>query len=171
MVIHVAKADISEMAVDAVVVPSNSQGLMASGVALAVKKRGGDVIEEEARALAPIAIGAAIVTGPGQLFCKHVIHVPVTEEPDVRVEIENARRATRAALIAASAHSLDVIALPGIGTGAGGLMRDEAARAIIDELRTHRGPKPTTVYLVDLHDAMLRAFEEAFIGLQQPHGA
>jgi O-acetyl-ADP-ribose deacetylase (regulator of RNase III) len=77
------------------------------------------------------------------------------------VGIENARRATRAALIAAAAHGFDMIALPGIGTGSGGLSHEEAARAIVDEVRGHKGPKPGIVYLVDLSDLMLRSFEDA----------
>ncbi len=32
---------------------------------------------------------------------------------------------------------------------------------IVDELRAHRQPKPTTVYLVDLNDNILRCLEEA----------
>ncbi|HJZ85137.1 MAG TPA: macro domain-containing protein [Polyangia bacterium] len=161
MVVHVAKADVSRLPVDAVVTPSSIQGVMVGSAAPALRMRGGDSIEDQARALAPIAVGAAIVTGAGKLYCRHVIHVPVVEEPGDRIGIENARRATRAALIAANVHGFDMIGIPGIGIGSGGLSVEEAARAIVDEVRGHRGGKPNTVYLVDLNDAMLRAFEDA----------
>jgi serine/threonine-protein kinase len=161
MVVHVAKADLSMLAVDAIVVPSSSHGTLVGQAGAAVRLRGGDGIQDEARALAPIAIGAAIVTGPGRLFCQKVIHVPVVEEPGMRVEIENARRATRAGLIAASVHGFLCVGIAGIGAGAGGLTHEEAARAIVDEVRGHKNPKPSTVYLVDLDEYMLRAFEDA----------
>jgi len=166
MVVHVAKADVSMLAVDAVVVPSSTQGVMIGHAAPAVRQRGGETIEDQARALAPIAVGAAIVTGPGSLFCKHVIHVPVVEEPGQKIGIENARRATRAALIAASVHGFDTIGIPSIGIGSGGLTFEEAARAVVDEVRGHRTGKPATVYLVDQNVEMLRAFEDALRQLQ-----
>src|SRR2546421_3336079 len=161
MQIHLAKTDITEMAVDAVVSPATSLGVMGGGVAVALSRRGGPTIQREAMSLAPIAVGAAVVTNAGQLWAKHVIHAPTMEEPGTKVGVENVRRATRAALLAANHHGLDVIAIPGMGTGLGGVDPCDAARAMVDELRAHRQPKPTTVYLVDLRDEVLTNLEEA----------
>jgi O-acetyl-ADP-ribose deacetylase (regulator of RNase III) len=161
MQIHLAKTDITEMAVDAVVNPANSLGIMGGGVAGALSRRGGPSIQREAMSLAPIAVGAAVVTNAGQLWAKYVIHAPTMEEPGSKVGVENVRRATRAALLAAAHHGFEVIALPGMGTGLGGVDPADAARAIVDELRAHRQPKPTTVYLVDLNDEILSHLEEA----------
>ena len=155
-------------AVDAVVNPANSQGIMEGGVAGTLRDRGGEEIEAEARSLAPIAVGAAVVTGPGSLFCKHVIHAPTMEQPGMKIGVENVRRATRAALLAADVLSLDTIAMPGMGTGVGRVPVDEAARAMVDEIRSHRRPKPTTIYLVGTKDAMLFAFEEALKNAANP---
>jgi O-acetyl-ADP-ribose deacetylase (regulator of RNase III) len=126
----VAKADITLMPVDAIVNPANSLGIMGGGTAAAIKRRGGDKIQQ-------------------------------MEEPGLKIGVENVRRATRAALIAAARNNFDVIAIPGIGTGIGGVGFEEAARAMVDELRAHRGAKPSTVYLVDNEDALLLAFEDA----------
>jgi O-acetyl-ADP-ribose deacetylase (regulator of RNase III) len=156
MVIHIAKSDITEMAVDAVVNPANSLGIMGGGVAAALSRKGGPSIQREAMSLAPIAVGAAVVTNAGQLWAKHVIHAPTMEEPGIKVGIENVRRATRAAH-----HGFETIALPGMGTGLGGVDPSDAARAIVDELRAHRQPKPGTVYLVDLNEEILFCLEEA----------
>jgi O-acetyl-ADP-ribose deacetylase len=161
MVIHIAKSDITEMAVDAVVNPANSLGIMGGGVAAALSRKGGPAIQREAMSLAPIAIGAAVVTNAGQLWAKQVIHAPTMEEPGEKVGIENVRRATRAALIAAAHHGIETIAMPGMGTGLGGVDPADAARAMVDELRAHRQPKPSTVYLVDINDEILLSFEEA----------
>jgi O-acetyl-ADP-ribose deacetylase (regulator of RNase III) len=162
MQIHIAKADITDMAVDAIVNPANSLGIMGGGVAAAISRKGGPSIQKEAMSMAPIAVGAAIVTTAGKLWAKYVIHAPTMEEPGTKVGVENARRAARAALIAAALRGFDVIAIPGLGTGLGGLDPGEAARAMVDELRAHRQPKPVTVYLVDLNDEILSRLEWAF---------
>jgi len=161
MVIHLAKTDITEMPVDAVVNPANSLGIMGGGVAAALSRKGGPSIQREAMSLAPIAVGAAVVTNAGSLWAKHVIHAPTMEEPGIKVEVENVRRATRAALIAAARHNFETIAIPGLCTGLGGVDPADAARAMVDELRAHRQPKPTTVYLVDLNEQLLKCLEEA----------
>lgn len=161
MQVHLAKSDITEMAVDAIVNPANSLGIMGGGVAGALSRKGGPSIQREAMSMAPIAIGAAVVTNAGGLWAKKIIHAPTMEEPGTKVGIENVRRATRAALIAAAHHGFDLIALPGMGTGLGGVDPADASRAIVDELRAHRQPKPTTVYLVDLNEEILIQMEEA----------
>jgi O-acetyl-ADP-ribose deacetylase (regulator of RNase III) len=161
MQVHLAKTDITTMAVDGVVNPANSLGIMGGGVAAALSRRGGPTIQREAMSLAPIAVGAAVVTNAGQLPAKHVIHAPTMEQPGTKVGVENVRRATRAALLAAAHHGMELIALPGMGTGLGGVDPSDAARAIVDELRAHRQPKPSTVYLVDLDDEILFCLEEA----------
>ena len=167
MQVHVAKADITLAPVDAIVSPANSLGIMGGGLAGAIKRRGGDKIQHEAMACAPIAVGAAVVTTAGRLHTRAVIHAPTMEEPGLKVGVENVRRATRAALIAAAVNEFDVIAMPGLGTGIGGVDWDEAARAMVDELRAHRQAKPTTIYLLDTDDEMLAAFESACRNAQQ----
>lgn len=167
MQVHVAKGDITLMPVDAIVNPANSLGIMGGGVPGSIKRRGGDSIQQEAMASAPIAIGAAVVTGAGRLYARAVIHAPTLEEPGMRVSVENIRRATRATLVAAAHSGFDVIAIPGHGTGTGGLDYHEAARAIVDEIRAYRQPRPATVYLVDTDDRMLQAFQVALHNAQQ----
>ena len=156
MQIHLAKSDITEMAVDAVVSPANSLGIMGGGVAAALSRKGGPTIQREAMSLAPIAVGNA-----GTLWAKNIIHAPTMEEPGLKVAVENVRRATRAALLAASQHGFEVIAIPGLGTGLGGADPADASRAMVNELRAHRQPRPSTVWLVDVNEQILAHLEEA----------
>src|SRR3954465_7659718 len=166
MQVHVAKAEIWTLPVDAVVNPANSLGIMGGGIGGAIRRPGGDGIRRAAMAAAPIAVGAALVTTAGQLPAKHVIHVPTMEEPGMMIGAENVRRAARAALIAADRNGFKVIAIPGIGTDLGNVPLDEAARAIVEEIRAHRRPCPETIYLVDTNDAMIAALEEALRNAQ-----
>jgi O-acetyl-ADP-ribose deacetylase (regulator of RNase III) len=167
MQVHVAQADITNLPVDAIVNPANSKGIMGGGVAAAIRRHGGDEIQTEAMSRAPIAVGAALVTRAGSLPAKFVIHVPTMEEPGMTIAAENVRRAARAALIAAHANKYQVLAIPGLGTGIGGLAVEEAARAIVEEIRAHRKPYPETIYLVDTSAEMVAAFEEALRNAQQ----
>jgi len=166
MQVHVAKAELWTLPVDAVVNPSNSLGIMGGGVGGALRRQGGDVIQQAAMAAAPIAVGAALVTTAGQLPAKNVIHVPTMEEPGMAIGAENVRRAARAALIAADRNNFKVIAIPGIGTDLGNVPLDEAARSIVEEIRAHRRPNPETIYLVDTNDEMITALEDALRNAQ-----
>jgi O-acetyl-ADP-ribose deacetylase (regulator of RNase III) len=167
MQVHVAQADITNMPVDAIVNPANSRGIMGGGVAGAILRFGGEEIQAEAMAAAPIAIGAALVTTAGKLPARAVIHAPTMEEPGMKTEAENVRRAARAALIAADANKHQVVAIPGMGTGVGGVPFEDAARAIVEEIRAHKRAFPETVYLVDRSPDMVEAFEEALRNAQQ----
>ena len=166
MQIHVAKAELWNMPVDAIVNPANSLGIMGGGIGGSLRRQGGDVIQQAAMQAAPIAVGAALVTTAGQLPAKNVIHVPTMEEPGMTIGAENVRRAARAALIASDRNAFKVIAIPGIGTDLGGVPVDEAARAIVEEIRAHRRPNPETIYLVDTNDEMIQALEEALRNAQ-----
>ncbi len=167
MQVHVAQADITNLPVDAIVSPANSKGIMGAGVSGAIRRHGGDEIQTEAMSRAPIAVGAALVTRAGTLPAKFVIHAPTMEEPGMTIAAENVRRAARAALIAAHANKYQVLAIPGLGTGIGGVPVEEAARAIVEEIRAHRKPYPETIYLVDTSPEMVAAFEEALRNAQQ----
>lgn len=165
MQVHVARAELWTLPVDAIVNPANSLGIMGGGIGGSLRQHGGNVIQQAAMQAAPIAVGAALVTTAGALPAKHVIHVPTMEEPGMRIGAENVRRAARAALIAADRNSFKVIAIPVIGTDLGEVPIDEAARALVEEIRAHRRPNPETIYLVGSEEAVA-ALEEALRNAQ-----
>src|SRR4026209_2570750 len=66
MQIHLAKSDITTLAVDAVVNPANSMGIMGGGVAAALSRKGGPSIQKEAMSLAPDAAGGGGGDNAGQ---------------------------------------------------------------------------------------------------------
>lgn len=163
MQIHVALCDLTTLPVDAVVNPTNSLGIMSSvphGVSASLVRMGGAALEQEVRASAPIAVGAAVITSAGGLSASQVIHVPTVEKPGLVPSIENVRRATRAALVAAARGGLNVIGMPPMASTSA-VPEDEVARAMVDELRAHKPAIPGTVYLVALREEMIAAYEEA----------
>jgi O-acetyl-ADP-ribose deacetylase (regulator of RNase III) len=156
--LEVRQADVLTFAGDALLLPTVSEGRMVEPLAARIKQAAGKAVEEDAMRSAPIAVGAAVVTAAGALPLRALIHAPLTEHPGMKVSVENIRRATRAGLFAAAHYQLDAIAIPGIGTGDGGVPHDEAARAIIDEVRAFRGAHPSTVVLIDPDFEMVDAF-------------
>ncbi len=129
--VSVVFGDICALKVDAIVNPANSLGSMGGGVALAIKRKGGQVIEDEAMAHAPIAVGSAVLTTAGRLPCRFVIHAPTMVGPAERVGVSNVRRAVLGALGVARKKGIFEIAFPGMGTGVGGVGKREAVHVMV----------------------------------------
>ncbi|MEB3860490.1 MAG: macro domain-containing protein, partial [Desulfurococcales archaeon] len=135
----VVEGDITRLNVDAIVNPANSLMLMGGGVAGAIKRAGGEEIEKEAMARAPVPVGEAIVTGSGRLPAKAVIHAPTMERPAMRIGVSNVVEATLAALKVASRSGYDSIAFPAMGAGVGGLPVSQAFSAMARVVRDYSG--------------------------------
>ncbi|NPB07310.1 MAG: macro domain-containing protein [Aquificae bacterium] len=159
MDLKVLKGSLLEVEADAIVNPANSRGLMGGGVAGVIKREGGEEIEREATEKAPIPVGEAVLTTAGKLPFKGVIHAPTMEEPAMPSSEEKVRKAVRAALRIADENCFEVIAFPGMGTGVGGLPKDVAARAMLEEIRSFSPRCLKKVILVDVDEEMVRAWE------------
>lgn len=122
--------DITDLAVDAIVNAANSDLWMGSGVAGAIKAKGGIEIEEEAIVQGPIRPGEAVITSAGRLSAKHVIHC-AGMPPGGRATYWKVLASVRDALDLASKYDLNSIAFPAIGAGVGGLTKEESAKAIV----------------------------------------
>jgi O-acetyl-ADP-ribose deacetylase (regulator of RNase III) len=134
--IKVVKGDLTELSTDAIVNAANNHLWMGAGVAGVIKRKGGAAIEEEAVARGPIPVGEAVVTGAGALKARHVIHAAVMGQ-DLATDAAIVRLATRNALLRAGEFGFKSVAFPALGTGAGGLGLDLAARVMVSEARSH----------------------------------
>src|SRR3989442_15788317 len=72
--VSIERGDITEWEVDAIVNAANSTLAMGAGVAGAIKRKGGVIIEEEAMRQGPVEGGEAVLTTGGNLAATHVIH-------------------------------------------------------------------------------------------------
>lgn len=133
---------------------------MGGGVALAIKKRGGKEIEKEAISKAPIPVGSAVATTAGKLKARYVIHASTMEKPAQRIPVENVALATQAALELAAKLKLRSIAFPGMGTGVGGVAPEDAAKAMLEVIKNHRGEFPEEVILVAFDSRLYEAFSQ-----------
>ena len=159
MPIVVQKGDLTKIPCDAIVNPANSFGYMGGGVAGAIKRIGGVEIENQAIAKAPIPVGTAVFTSAGSLPCDFVIHAPTMEQPAMRIGVDNVRNATRAALELGIELRIKKIAIPGMGTGVGGVAPDKAAEAIVS-IAKRLEDKFEKIILIDRNDEMIKSFQK-----------
>jgi O-acetyl-ADP-ribose deacetylase len=160
--IAVERGDISQSDADAVVNAANTTLAMGTGVASALKKRGGVVIEEEAMRLGPVEVGEAVLTTAGNLPATHVIHAAVMG-PDLKTDPAIVGTATQAVLAIAVKHKLTSIALPALGTGVGHVPPAQAADAMLETVVAHLkagGRTLKRVVFVLYQDDTHRAFVE-----------
>lgn len=110
--------DITLARVDAIVNAANEGLQLGSGVAGAIRRRGGQSIQEECDRIGACAIGEAVVTGAGNLPARWVIHAV---GPTWRGGEEGEEIALASAVLAALSRAEEIgarsVALPAISTG------------------------------------------------------
>ncbi len=131
--IKVVKADITELKADAIVNAANNQGVMGGGVARAIKKKGGKIIEEEAVKKCPIKIGEAIFTTAGALKAKYVIHA-ATMDMSFKTDETKIRDSFGNSLKVADELGIKSIAFPALGCGTGGFPLLASAKIMAQEI-------------------------------------
>ena len=161
--IAIERGDISLIEVDAVVNAANTTLAMGTGVAGALKKRGGVVIEEEAMRLGPVDVGEAVLTTAGNLVATHVIHAAVMGS-DLKTDPAIIGKTTRAVLAIAVKHRLTSLALPALGTGVGHVPAALSAEAMLEAVVSHLRAGESSlkrVIIMLYQDETYRAFIDA----------
>lgn len=162
-VFSVVRGDITEAEVDAIVNAANAGLLMGTGVAGAMKRKGGTVIEEEAVRQGPIEPGEAVLTVAGNLPATHVIHAAALGH-DLKADPERVAAATRSSLALAEKHKISTIAFPALGSGVGGVPPAQSAEVMVSTLFEHVRKGNTSlqkVVFVLYQDEAFKAFSEA----------
>lgn len=162
------RGDITDYEVDGLVNAANTQLWMGAGVAGAIKRKGGIIVEEDAVRQGPIEVGDVVVTTAGNLPASYVIHAAVMAE-DSQSTADVVRRATLAALRRAEAMRFHSLAFPAFGTGVGRLRPQDSAEAMVGALRAHlsevTGSSLRRIHLVLSQDDTHQAFAAA-LGLR-----
>ena len=156
MRIKVRQGDITQQPdMDAIVNAANTDLALGAGVAGAIRRRGGDEIDREARAQGPVNLGAAVATSAGRLPNRWVIHAAAmgyrAEDdliPKRAGSLSSAaiiRQATLNSLQRAEEAGARSIAFPALATGVAAFPVDECAAAMIGAVREYAGQKPHSV--------------------------
>ncbi|MCL5023027.1 MAG: macro domain-containing protein, partial [Nitrospirae bacterium] len=121
--LRLVQGDITERDVDAIVNAANSHLRHGGGVAGAIVKKGGQIIQEESDRIGFVPVGHATVTGAGKLPARYVIHAvgPRMGEGD---EDNKLKQAVLSSLMLASGKGLKSISLPAISSGIFGFPKD-----------------------------------------------
>ncbi len=131
--INLLEGDITTSVADAIVNAANNHLWMGAGVAGAIKRVGGKIIEDEAIAKGPIPIGSAIETTAGNLKAKYVIHAAVMGV-DLQTNETYIKNATKSVLNLCEKLQLTSVSFPALGTGVGGFPIDKCAEIMISEV-------------------------------------
>jgi O-acetyl-ADP-ribose deacetylase len=148
-VIRVVRADPTQVRAEALVRSVGEDLEPCTAVDDRIGRGAGDGVLERLRSFGEVPIGAALVTPGGALPVPFLIHLVVRsmEEP---VSEDRIARALRNALRQAAEWGLRTVAIPPIGTGAGNLDAEDAARVMCRVIREHcaTSPVPEEVVLV-----------------------
>jgi O-acetyl-ADP-ribose deacetylase (regulator of RNase III) len=135
-VVEVLEVDITRLEVDAIANAANTRLKHGGGVAGAISRAGGSVIQDESDEQAPIRIGEAVETSGGSMPCRWVIHA-ATMELGGPTSASAIRDATASTLRLADELGARSLALVAFGTGVGGFPLSEAAAIEVEEVRRH----------------------------------
>ncbi len=131
-VIRLVSADITERDVDAIVNAANSRLQHGGGVAGAIVRKGGRIIQEESDRIGYVPVGGAAITTGGKLKARYVIHTvgPRMGEGD---EGNKLKKAMNSVLTLATEKKLRSISVPAVSAGIFGFPKDRCAKILVGE--------------------------------------
>lgn len=173
--LELVQGDITQEHVDAIVNAANEYLRHGGGVAAAIARRGGRVVDEESRAWVsqhgPVPHDQPAYTSGGNLPVRYIIHAvgPVWGSGD---EDRKLQAAVRGSLQRAEELSLTSIAFPAISTGIFGFPKDRAARLFYETLTTYFIQNPDSslrlIRLTLFDIPTLTAFQQVFLDYFPP---
>jgi O-acetyl-ADP-ribose deacetylase (regulator of RNase III) len=138
-ILRLVEGDITERNVDVIVNAANSYLKHGGGVAAAIVRKGGAVIQDESdmiiKAGGLVPVGSAVITTAGRLRCKAIINTvgPIMGEGNEDYKL---RKAVRSSLLLASEKGFTSISMPAISSGLFGFPKDRCARILVEESKT-----------------------------------
>lgn len=146
------QGDITTLEVDAIVNAANTNLQHGGGVALAISRAGGPIIQDASddwtREHGPLTSGTAAVTPAGAMPARIVIHIAGPMFRDGQDNEAMLRTTVTAALDAASERSCRSLALPAISAGVYGYPLDQATKVIVSATEAWCKQHPDTLDLV-----------------------
>ncbi len=164
-ILRLVKGDITKRKVDVIVNSANSYLKHHGGVAEAIVRNGGHVIQKESDKIAPVPVGSAVITTAGKLPCKAVIHAvgPRMGEGD---EVNKLKNAVISSLTLATQKGFRSISMPAISSGIYRFPKDKCAEILFSESKKffHANPQTTleTIEFCIYDNDTLRYFTQQF---------
>ncbi|KAM4609063.1 poly(ADP-ribose) polymerase family member 14-related sequence 1 [Polymixia lowei] len=124
--IQVITGDITKESTDVIVNSSNDDFSLKSGVSKAILDAAGQTVEAECKQLGAQANPGMILTQPGNLKCKKILHLAGQTDP------QKINKAVKDALQICVTNVYTSISFPAIGTGQGNTQASQVADAMLD---------------------------------------
>ncbi|XP_029937054.1 protein mono-ADP-ribosyltransferase PARP14 isoform X2 [Myripristis murdjan] len=149
--------DITKEKTDAIVSSTNTSLTLNTGVSGAILKAAGQTVVDECSALGTQPSDGVVITKPGNLPTKHIIHmVGRTKEADITSSMLKT-------LMMCESHKLQSVSFPALGTGAGNLGALQVGGAMIaaiqELLKTVKAPSLTSIHIVIFQSKMMKDFQ------------
>jgi len=164
-IIYLARGDITDFDVDAIVNAANTDLILGGGVAGAIKLKGGPSIQEECNKHGRIPLGGATITNGGNLKAKYVIHA-ASMHLGGRTTASSLRDSIINSLKIAEQYKLSSIAFPAIGTGIAGFSLIECAkiiRSVFEDFFNNHSSYLKEVYMVLYSHGDFEVFKQNFL--------
>ena len=130
---RVIQGDIAQQSADALVDAAGTSLQMGSGVAGALRRAGGEALNDAAVAGGPVELGAVAVTDADDLDAEYVLHAAaMPHHGDGQATAGSIRSATRNALDRANHLGCESLALPALGRGVAGFEPAGGARTVAE---------------------------------------
>ncbi|MCP4762888.1 MAG: macro domain-containing protein [archaeon] len=142
MVLKLVEGDITALHVDAIVNAANTGLQLGAGVAGAIRRRGGPLIQKECNELiekyGSIKTGDAVITNGGKLAAKYVIHTagPIYSQYNPAVADQKLKNSVLNSLkyLEDNKRKINSIAFPAISAGIYGFPQDKCAKIMISTI-------------------------------------
>ncbi|AGN00874.1 phosphatase, c-terminal domain of histone macro h2a1 like protein [Salinarchaeum sp. Harcht-Bsk1] len=135
MEFRVVQGDIAAKSADALVNAAGTSLQMGSGVAGALRRGGGEALNEAAVAEGPVDLGEVAVTDAFDLDAEYVIHAAAMPHyGDGEATARSIRSATRNALATAESLGVESLVMPALGCGVAGFEYEEGVGIIAEVL-------------------------------------
>lgn len=133
LTIELLQGDITEQDTVAITNAANKHLVLGTGVAGAIRQKGGPIIQQECSRIGHCDVGKAVITSGGNLKAKYVIHTvgPRMGEGD---ESRKLASAIRSVLSLAEDKQIESLSLPAISTGVFGFPLTECAKIMAKEI-------------------------------------
>jgi O-acetyl-ADP-ribose deacetylase (regulator of RNase III) len=170
--LRLVEGDITERKVDAIVNAANSYLMHDVGVAGAIVRKGGKIIQDESKRIGFVKVGSSVITSSGSLPSKAVIHTMGPQMGEGN-EDEKLSNAINGCLELASQHEFKSISIPAISSGIFGFPKDRCAKKLVKEtinFLTQKEDSPSNLKIIEfclLDIDIINVFQKEIDSLKQ----
>ncbi|XP_072114758.1 protein mono-ADP-ribosyltransferase PARP14-like isoform X1 [Mobula birostris] len=157
-IVEVKAGDITQENVDAIVNSTNTTLNLNSGVSKAILAKGGQTVTDECKNLVPQPNNGVVVTGSGQLPCKHIIHMVGQTDPAlITASVEKV-------LEECEKNNITTVTFPALGTGVGNVRSEVSAESMLVGFENHLVRNQSSViqfiYMIALEPNVHKVFSD-----------